>query len=160
MSDTERTLQDDEEKLNEYAATLADAVEASLESWVVAQVAKFWIEGPPDTIQQAAEEAGRAAVQDLAPKLRALLELDIEEQWTNPLAILRTAIDYPMAILRTAGVPPVQRDSTAEQFHPTDVYDITPGGFAAFGPEVGDAGLRWGAAKAHVHLRRRADERS
>lgn len=156
MNGSPQALEDDEETLRRYATALANSVTAVLRSWVVAEVTKFWPSGAPDEIRQSASAAGQAAVEELGPKLTALLELDIDEQWTNPMAILRTAVEYPTAVLQEANMAVVERDSTAEQFHPDDVYDLTPGGFAAFGPKVGEAGLRWGAAKAHVHLRRRA----
>jgi hypothetical protein len=50
----------------------------------------------------------------------------------------------------------VERDDAEARLHPDDVYGLVPAAFADLGPEVHDAGLVWGAAKAHVHLRRRA----
>ena len=149
------TLADDEETFRALGQALADAIERELAGWVEAQVAAFWVDDLPPKIAELASEAGAQTVSEIAPKIRQLLALDIDDQWTNPLTLLRTAIRYPTEILRNEQVPPVKRDATAQKFHPDDVYDITPGGFRDLGPQVGQAGLMWGAAKAHVHLRRR-----
>ena len=102
--------------------------------------------------------AGRAAAEEVGGRVRELLLLDIDEQWTNPLTLIRTAIRYPTELLRAIGAPTVHRDEQAKRFHPDDVYDLTPASFAELGPDVHDLGLSWGAAKAHVHLRRRREE--
>ena len=149
------SLADDEERFRELGQALADAIERELAGWVEAKVAVFWVDGPPTHVAKRASEAGANAVDEVAPKIRELLALDIDRQWTNPLTLLRTATRYPTEILKGEQIPPVQRDATAEKFHPDDVYDLTPGGFGDLGTDVGQAGLIWGAAKAHVHLRRR-----
>jgi hypothetical protein len=89
------------------------------------------------------------------PALRDLLRADVDDQRTNPLAILRGAVRYPTGVLRAAGVPPVERDAHAVALFPEDDYDLSPAAFADLGPSVHEPGLRWGAAKAHVILRRR-----
>ena len=101
----------------------------------------------------AGREAGAAAVADVEAPLRALLAQDVDEQRSNPLAVVRRAVAHPTAVLRAAGVPPVVRDAHAEQLFPDDDYDLTPGGFADLAPSVHEPGLVWGAAKAHVILR-------
>ena len=61
-------------------------------------------------------------------------------------------------VLRSAGVPPVVRDEMAESAFPEDLYDLSPATFADLAPELAEAGLVWGAAKAHVVLSRRRGE--
>ena len=39
---------------------------------------------------------------------------------------------------------------------PNDIYALGPRAWSDFGEDVGDAGLRWGAAKAMVHRQRHA----
>jgi hypothetical protein len=51
-------------------------------------------------------------------------------------------------------VPAIERDRQAEAQFPDDDYDLTPASFADLDPALHEPGLRWGAAKAHVHLRR------
>ena len=95
---------------------------------------------------------------DVAPRVRALLELDVDSQPTGPLAVVRTVVVHPTRVLAGAGVPPVERDEFAERAFPDDVYDLTPGSFRDLGENVHEAGLRWGAAKAHMTLARRRAE--
>lgn len=143
------------------AADLADAIEAALAPWVersVDRVAEAWCPGLGAGLADVAGIAGAAAVADVAPRVRALLELDVDAQPTGPLAVVRTAVVHPTRVLSAAGVPPVERDEFAERAFPDDVYDLTPGSFRDLGENVHEAGLRWGAAKAHMALARRRAE--
>jgi hypothetical protein len=152
---------DPERRLAAYAATLADAVEAALAGWVVREVGRImvaWSSSYPDDVRRRATEAGERATAEVMPRLRALLVADVDDQRTNPLAIIRGAVTHPTSVLAAAGVPAVERDDFAERQFPDDVYDLTPAAFADLDPSLGEAGLEWGAAKAHVVLRRRRAE--
>jgi hypothetical protein len=142
-----------------YAAALADAVVAALPGWVERSVSvryEQWCGTPaPAGVRAAAADAARQAVDEVEPRLRALLATDVDEQRSNPLAIVRAAVRYPTEVLAQAGVPPVERDAHAQRLFPGDLYDLGPAAFADLGPEVHEPGLVWGAAKAHVVLRRR-----
>ena len=145
-----------------YAGTLLDAVAVALPRWIERVVTGRWHDwsGAPAApeLRKAAEVAAERSRTDAIPALRALLETDIDEQRTNPLAILRGAAAHATAALAAAGVPPVQRDEQAERLLPDDTYDLGPAAFADLGPAVHDAGLLWGAAKAYIILvRRRSD---
>jgi hypothetical protein len=84
-----------------------------------------------------------------------LLEADIDEQSTTPLAILRAGmVRYPTEVLHDAGVPPVVRDEFVEEVFPDDTYDLAPVAFTELDPYLGDIGIAWGAAKAFEHKRR------
>lgn len=145
--------------LAEHAATLLRAVEGALPAWVRRTVAERWTawsgRALPPEVEQTAIDAATGAVAEVVPALRALLETDVDAQRTNPLSIIRGAVRHPTAVLRAAGVPPVERDAQAERLFPDDPYDLTPGAFRDLGDEVHEPGLVWGAAKAHVVLRRR-----
>lgn len=143
---------DDLEKLAGYATALADAIEAALPGWIERCVTERL-----DHESDAAKTAGRIARSEIGPELRRLLATDIDDQWTNPLDLLRRAVRYPTEVLRTAGFPPATRDEFAEKMFPDDVYDLTPTSFAEVDPALHEPGLVWGAAKAHVHLARRRD---
>src|SRR5437763_11137532 len=65
-------------------------------------------------------------ISEVAPRLRALLDADVDEQWTTPLAMLRAAVSYPASVLEAAGVPPVARDEAQTRLLPDDVYDLAP----------------------------------
>jgi hypothetical protein len=142
-----------------HAAALGDAVEAALAGWVERAVAQRWAQRhgapPPAEVVAAAQAAGERAQSELVPELRALLATDVDAQRTNPLAVLRRAVAHPTAVLTEAGVPAVERDPQAEQLFPDDPYDLTPAAFGDLHPSVHEPGLVWGAAKAHVILRRR-----
>lgn len=148
-----------------YAAALADAVDATLAGWVErAVVARWsaWHGAPaPAEVEARAQAAGERARAELIPELRALLDTDVDAQRANPLAIVRRAVPHATAVLRDAGVPPVERDARAEHLFPDDAYDLTPATFGDLDPSVHEPGLVWGAAKAHVLLarRRRTTER-
>jgi hypothetical protein len=147
--------------LRGHASVLADAVEAALGPWVersVARVAEAWRPGSSAELAEAAAAAGRDALAELGPLVRALLETDVDEQATGPLALLRTAVRHPTAVLAAAGVPPVARDEFAVRAFPADAYDLSPAAFADLDPALHEPGLIWGAAKAHVVLARRRAE--
>lgn len=150
---------EDAAALARYATALADAVTAVLPAWVERVVASSWRTGtgvdPPSAVAAAAARAGQQARDDVGPALRALLAADVDAQRTNPLALVRTAVAHPTAVLRAGGLPPVRRDADAARLFPDDVYDLAPGSFADLDPSVHEPGLLWGAAKAHVVLRRR-----
>ncbi len=147
-----------------YAAALVAAVEIALPIWVEQMVARRWNEWstvPPTTeLLDAARVAAQAARVEAGASLRALLAADVQDQHTNPLSILRRAARHASAVLASAGVPPVVRDAQAERLFPDDGYDLGPAAFADLGATVHEAGLLWGAAKAHVVLARRRPPRS
>lgn len=147
----------DDELLSRYAEALADGVERALPPWVAAAVARR-LPGDLEPWRDEVERAGRDAVDDVGARVRELLGLDIDEQWTNPLSLIRSAIRYPNRVLAAAGAPEVARDRQAVRFLPEDVYDLAPASFADLSPDLHDLGISWGAAKAHVHLRRRRRE--
>ncbi len=148
----------DEQLLASYAAALADGVEAALPGWVAAAVARRLPSSDGQQYLDAIASAGQAAAADVGARVRELLSLDVDEQWTNPLSLIRSAIRYPNQILAEAGVAEVTRDAQSVRFQPDDVYDLAPASFADLAPELHDLGISWGAAKAHVHLRRRRRE--
>ena len=141
------------------AATLARAVEEALPGWVERCVERLLVgfSGRSDPAAMVeARVAGQQARAEVGAEVRALLEQDVDEQCTNPLALLRAAVAYPSGVLRRAGVPPVRRDEFSEAHFPQDVYDLTPASFADVDPSLHEPGLEWGAAKAWAHRRRHA----
>jgi hypothetical protein len=143
--------------VEEHATALADAIEAAVPGWVersVARTAEGFFGHVDDEVMAAAVEAGQRARDDVAPRVRALLQADIDEQRTTPLSLLRGAVRYPTAVLRDAGVPAVDRDEAQARLFPDDIYDLAPATFADVHPSLADVGLAWGAAKAYVHLQR------
>ena len=154
-----------DEQLAAVGAELAGAVETALAPWVeraVAGVLDAWrasgagaAAGVDVTavMARAGQEGGRVAAA-VGEELRALLSLDVDGQRTTPLAVVRSAVSVPTAVLAEAGVPPVVRDRFAEERFPDDPYGLTPGSLASLSPEVGELALAWGAAKAAAHRAR------
>lgn len=151
----------DEASLRRYADALASGIEAALPGWAeqcVARVMEAWVGEVSDSAAEEAAAAGRAAATAVGPQVRALLGTDVDEQATGPLAVIRQAVRWPTAVLTAAGVPPVERDAFAERTFPEDIYDLAPASFADLDPALQDAGIAWGAAKAHIVLARRRAE--
>lgn len=158
MSESAGPSAADLEALHRHAVALADGIEAALGPWVERCVrTRVEASGGVFTaeLREKAATAGRTATDVTVPRVRALLELDIDAQPTGPLALLRTAVGFPTEVLRAAGVPPVDRDDAARSMFPDDDYDLTPASFAELDTALTEAGIVWGAAKAHVHLARR-----
>ncbi len=151
------TVQEEED----VGGRLAEAVEAALPGWVERCVHRRLTEwsgsADPDVMARAGE-AGRRAAADVVPELRRLLAADVDEQWTNPLSIVRRAVRRPTDVLRSAGVPPVVREAYDERHFPDDDYGLTPRTFADVDPSLHDLGLLWGVAKARAHLARHGHE--
>jgi hypothetical protein len=150
-------------KLAGYADELATAVEVALPAWVQRGIDARWtaanVGDPPPEVLDAARVAAAAAVDDVMPALRTLLALDVAAQPTGPLDVIRRAVVHPTRVLAAASVPPVARDADAQRLFPDDTYDLVPGAFGDLDGSVHEPGLHWGAAKAHVLLRRRRGDR-
>jgi hypothetical protein len=144
--------------LADMGARLAEAIDVALAGWVersVVMIHEAWSGDVPTAVMDAARDAGIQARTDVVPRVRELLGLDVDNQWTNPLQLLRGAVVYPTSVLHGAGVGEVERDDFAARTAPDDVYGLEPAGFADVDGALHDIGLAWGAAKAQAHLARR-----
>ena len=128
-------------------AELADAVAAVLGTWIDGCVTRFGVHADLGRVIAEAEA-------EVLPPLRALLAIDIDAQRGTPLTVLRGAVRFPTAVLRHAGVRPVDRDPYDAQAFPDDVYALSPATWADVDPSLADPGLRWSVAKAFEHRRR------
>ena len=141
----------------DYGRDLADAIDISLPAWVERCIDARYRAAfgpPPADVVAAARAAGEAARADIGPRAHALLEGDIDDQRTTPLALVRQAVPYATRVLEAAGVPPVPRDRFESERFPDDAYNLTPATFADVGPDVAEPGIAWGAAKAWAHWQR------
>jgi hypothetical protein len=126
--------------VQEHATALADALEGALPRWVA-------------RVAPGADAA--AVVSAVMHDVRALLVLDIDEQRTTPLAIVRdVAVPLLTDALRERGVVPVERDDFARERFPHDVYGLAPAGWADIDDALVEPGIAWGAAKAFTHKQR------
>ena len=90
------------------------------------------------------------------PRVIALLEADVDEQRTTPLAIIRdVAVPLLTSTLQSMGAPvPDGRDPFLRERFPDDVYALTPAGWADVDESLVAPGIAWGAAKAWTHKAR------
>lgn len=151
----EPTLADDEAALAAYASVLVDAVSVVAASWIERLIL---LRAPELAGAAEVDRASGEGAATIVAELRTLLERDISEQAIGPLEVLRRGVRFPTAVLRSAEVAPVARDEFAMRAFPEDLYDLTPASFGAVDPSLHEPGLMWGAAKAHVHLRRRRED--
>jgi hypothetical protein len=143
--------------VDDQARRLAEGISAALPTWVVGcveAVMTAWAGSVPAEVAVAAQQAGDRAQDEVGRLVSELLSLDIDEQRTTPLALARSAVRYPTAVLQAAGVPPVERDAFAEQAFPDDIYGLSPATLSDLDPELAEPGIAWGAAKAWEHRRR------
>ncbi len=140
------------------AAQLADGVEAHLGDWVVRSVRDSITRVGCDglDLDQPASIAATAAVAEVAVAVRTLLETDIDRQTSTPLTLLRSAVRFPTQVLLEHEVPAPVRPAFESDAFPDDLYGLTPANFGDVAPELHELGLQWSAAKAYIHLKRRA----
>jgi hypothetical protein len=92
--------------------------------------------------------------------LRELLELDAEQQRTNPLAVLRVATAPLGRFLASVGASPVERDEFDQRSFPDDVYGLAPATWADIDTALLEPGIEWGAWKAATIIGRRRTEQN
>lgn len=94
----------------------------------------------------------------LLAELAALLDLDVDEQRTNPLSIFRGAVAAPTTYLLEKGVSPAGTDRFGAEYFPEDVFGFGPATWSDVDEELHVPGLTWGAWKAKTVLDRRRAE--
>ena len=146
----------DEATFAVISAALGDAIDAALEGWVRRVIAERSAAAGVPVDAAVVDDAAARCRAEVSPRVRALLAEDLDRQRSTPLALLRRGVVFPTEVLRSSGVPPVPRDEFAVRAFPEDVYALSPASFADLDESVHEPGLVWGAAKAHVHLARRA----
>ena len=152
-----------EAALEGFARDLVEAVEAALPGWVQRCVLTRAAQAEvpvSDEVLRATRDAARQATGTVTDQLAQLFGSDIDDQNRSPMEVLRSAVRYPTAVLRWMGVPPVLREEFEVREFPDDDYALTPASFGDIDDALHEPGLRWGAAKAHVHLARRRGEQS
>lgn len=151
----------DELDIETVAMALLEAVVEATPSWVSRSVGEIVAAqglAVDDIHVERVVDAGERAQRYVETNLGALLRTDIDQQRTTPLTIVRDAARFPVEVLHAAGAREVHRIDVDRWAFPNDPFGVTPASLADMGPVVHEAGIAWGAAKAHVHLRRRRDE--
>jgi hypothetical protein len=141
-----------------YATALADAVERSVGPWLRAvaldRCASHGVTVDPGG-RERLEAVALVAAEVAAAEVRSLLSTDVDQQLTTPLEVLRRATRPVSGLLDEWGVPPTPRDEFDQRAFPDDRHALVPASFADIDESLVEPALVWGAAKAHVHLRRR-----
>src|SRR3954468_21509618 len=147
--------------MDEYSAALASAVEAALPGWVRrCVIGRLTAAGGVTTpaAEELIAEAQSNALQTTIPELHGFLELDVDQQRTNPLAVLRRAVRFPTEVLAQLGVPPIRRSPFDQENFPDDIYGLSPATWSDIDESIHEPGLVWGAWKAKTVLDRRREE--
>jgi hypothetical protein len=155
---TQGPTSDDEAAFLRYGVELADTVDTVIVDWVERCVVTVLVGQGAEVsgaVRAEAVAAGGAARADVVPRLRALLATDLDAQAVGPLSLLREAVRYPTEVLAAAGAAPVERDEFAVRAFPDDPFALSPAAFGDVDERLSEPGMRWGAAKAYVHLARR-----
>ena len=135
--------------MEQYAQSLFDAIDAAIEPWITRCLAGTRVS------HHDADRVVAEVRRFVRKELGELLELDVDAQRTNPLAILRAATRFPTALLKSHDALPAVRDEFHRSSFPDDVYGLAPATWADVDPSVVEAGITWGAWKASVVLTRR-----
>ena len=149
----EPTLADDEASLAAIAAALESALVRLVPEWMRRCVMEIAPEVDPAALDAAIGEA----MAPLTPELRRVLTADVDAGAGSPLAAVRAAIGPVTALLEAHGASPAQRDEFDRRALPNDLFGLGPASFADIDESLHEPGLTWGAARAHVHLRRRRE---
>ncbi len=147
--------------MNEYPQRLVDAVREVIGPWLVRCVVNTSTRMTGTcaaSLRAEAEEMALLSKPVVMAELVALLDTDVDAQRSNPLSVLRSAVRYPTAVLRAAGIAESSRDEFAVRAFPDDVYNLSPATFADVHETLIEPGLIWGAWKAKTVLDRRRAE--
>ncbi len=143
----------DEEKFVAYGQSLLAAISASFQPWLISLVKnRSGLDSLPTEVANAVHQASVAAIANV----ETLVTSDIDVAMSGPLEQMRRAVAPVNLVLDEHGFERPARDPIDTEMRPHDVHDLGPMSFLDLGPEVHEAGIAWGAAKAYLHVRRRA----
>ena len=94
---------------------------------------------------------------DLAEPVERALTADVDAGVGSPLAVMRAGCGLVTGLLEELGVPAVERDEFSIAHFPDDRHALGPATFGDIHDSLHEPGIVWGAARAHVHLRRRRE---
>ncbi len=144
-------------RLREASDAILTGVAAALPTWFegrVSFIADAWDRLDAEAraaLDAAARDAAVATTARVTDALRVLFHTEASAQRTTPLEIVRTAAVDVAEVLRSAGIPPVERDAFDERAFPDDAYGVTPSSLSDLGDDdLGPLQLAWGLAKARL----------
>ena len=150
----EATLADDEAQLAAFALDLGDRIEAAIPDWVERSLRA---RGGAAFDAVAAADVAAATAEEIMSPLRVVLAADVDRAAGSPLAALRMGVGPMTRCLDAWGVQRPMRDEFHQRQFPNDPFELGPAAFSEVDPSLHEPGLVWGAARAHVHLRRRRE---
>jgi hypothetical protein len=149
----EPTLADDEARLAEIAADLGASLERLVPDWL----RRGAVSVAPDLDPTLLDGALDATMEALVPELERVLTADVDVGAGSPLAAIRAATAGVTRLLVDHGAVVPRRDEFDVRAFPDDLFGFGPAAFADIDSALHEPGLVWGAARAHVHLRRRRE---
>ena len=154
---TEPTLADDERQLASYAGALHTFVVDAIPGWVRRLTTERANAGGAAVGAADLEWAAEATTDLVAPDLMRILNADVDDGAGSPLAAVRAAVGPMTDLLQRTGAAQPPRDEFVAKAFPNDPFDLGPAAFSDIAAELHEPGSVWGAARAHVHLRRRRE---
>ena len=149
----EPTLADDEARLAEIAAELAALLHEQVPGWMRRRARSILPGIDPARLETTLADTMEA----LGPELERILAADVDAGVGTPLAAIRAATGGVTRLLLDCGAVASDRDAFDVRAFPDDLFGLGPASFADIDQGLHEPGLRWGAARAHVHLRRRRE---
>lgn len=143
-------MTDEEEKFTQYGQGLYDAISKAIRPWLNHQVLNR-VKVLDDEMARAIEICAAQVEESIAD----LAAADVDAPLSGPLERIRQGVEPLNAMLDQRGVDPPLRNAMDQQMRPGDRHELGPMTFRDLGDAVHDAGISWGAAKAHLHLQRR-----
>lgn len=156
-AEEESSLAEDEKRLGTYAAILAERIDRVLDDWVLRSLTKAARQGGVSVAVDEIADVQTATREVAMPELRRLLSSDVDAAAGNPLAALRGSVGPMTEALQRWGAARPPSDEFRQRQFPADPYQLGPAAFSDLAAELHQPGLEWGAARAHVHLRRRRE---
>jgi len=153
----EPTLADDEAKLAWFAADLAEAIAGAVPGWVRRSLRTGAAAGGVAYAAAQVPDVVTATHDAVVGEVRRILAADVDAGGGSPLAPLRAGVGPMTDCLQRWGAARPPRDEFHERRFPEDPYGLGPASFADIAPDLHQPALVWGAARAHVHLRRRRE---
>lgn len=149
MNETPTT---DEEKYLEYGRALRSAVDEAISPWLTSTLQERNNgQALPAEIVDAIAEVRVTALANITK----LIEAEVSAPLSGPLEQIRRAVTPLGAILDEHDFDRPRRDPQDEEMRPEDVHGLGPLSFMDLGEQVQVAGISWGAAKAHLHMKGR-----
>ncbi len=140
----------DDEKFIQYGQVLNIAVSTAVRPWLIRELTTR-----VGSIDAELARAIEGAAEQVERSIAELVAADVDEPLSGPLERIRRSVEPLNAELDQRGVQPPRRNTLDQQMSPRDHHELGPMTFRDLSDAAHDAGITWGAAKAHVHLRRR-----